>query len=101
MASRAATIGRARATGVAARRPRRRSARAAPRSLAALLAAPLACRIGLAAVAVLTAWAAANWVYQVARKPTELLFPVSEAFAKPPGETWRQYGPLFRQHSTA
>ncbi|HET7342633.1 MAG TPA: lytic transglycosylase domain-containing protein, partial [Methylomirabilota bacterium] len=39
--------------------------------------------------------------YQVLRKPTELFFPVSGALAKPPAETWRQYGPLFRAHSTA
>jgi hypothetical protein len=44
---------------------------------------------------------AANWVYQVVRKPTELFFPVSGALAKTPTETWRQYGPLFRGHSTA
>jgi hypothetical protein len=41
-----------------------------------------------------------NWVYQVVRKPTELFFPVSTVLAKTPPETWRQYGPLFRAHST-
>ena len=42
-----------------------------------------------------------NWIYQVARKPTELYFPVSGALAKTPSETWRGYAPIFRAHSTA
>jgi hypothetical protein len=44
---------------------------------------------------------AANAVYQIVRKPTELYFPVSGVLAKVPAETWRAYGPLFREHSTA
>jgi hypothetical protein len=44
---------------------------------------------------------AVNWTYQVARKPSELLFPVSGAFYKSPAETWQTYGGLFRRHSTA
>jgi len=43
---------------------------------------------------------AANLVYQVVRKPTEMFFPVSSAMNKTPAETWRQYGPLFREYST-
>jgi hypothetical protein len=66
-----------------------------------LLAAPLAIRIVVGAVAVLAVWAAVNWMYQVIRKPAELFFPVSSALAKAPSETWRQYGALFRGHSTA
>jgi hypothetical protein len=69
--------------------------------LAAILAAPLSVRILVAAVAVLAVWSVVNWTYQVIRKPTELFFPVSGALAKTPPETWRQYGPLFREHSTA
>jgi hypothetical protein len=42
-----------------------------------------------------------NWTYHVIRKPTELFFPVSGTLAKAPPETWRQYAPLFRRHSTA
>jgi len=42
-----------------------------------------------------------NIVYHVIRKPTELFFPVSGTLAKAPPETWRQYAPLFRRHSTA
>lgn len=51
-----------------------------------------------AAVAVL---AAANWVVQLVRKPSEAFFPLDGALAKTPVETWREYGALFREHSTA
>lgn len=70
------------------------------RALRALLRAPLAIRVVAGTMAVLLAWALANWLYQVIRKPTELFFPVSGVLAKAPPETWRQYGPLFRRHST-
>jgi len=69
--------------------------------LLALLAAPLAVRILLGALLVLAIWVAVNWVYQVIRKPSELFFPVDRVLAKVPSETWRQYGSLFREHSTA
>jgi hypothetical protein len=46
------------------------------------------------------AWFVINGIYQVARKPTELFFPVSGTLNKTPAETWRQYGPLFRKYST-
>jgi Transglycosylase SLT domain len=94
---------------IAARRPRPRAARRASgrrrwrsvRRLALMvLAAPLAIRLVVLTIAVLALWSAANWMYQVFRKPTELFFPVSGALSKPPAETWRQYGPLFREHST-
>jgi hypothetical protein len=61
----------------------------------------LVVRVVVATVAVVAVWSAANWMYQVMRKPTELFFPISGALSKTPGETWRQYGPLFREHSTA
>jgi hypothetical protein len=67
----------------------------------ALRARPPVVQILVGAVAVLTVWSVANWVYQVIRKPTELFFPVSGALAKAPPETWREYAPLFRAHSTA
>jgi hypothetical protein len=41
-----------------------------------------------------------NWVYQVVRKPAEMFFPVSGVLNKMPTETWRKYGPLFREHAT-
>jgi hypothetical protein len=45
--------------------------------------------------------AAANLVYQVARKPTEMFFPVAGALDKAPAATWRDYAPLFRRDATA
>jgi hypothetical protein len=55
----------------------------------------------VACVAVLVAaWVPVNWLYQVVRKPSELLFPVSGALYKTPSETWATYAPLFRRHST-
>jgi hypothetical protein len=45
-------------------------------------------------------WAAANGIYQVLRKPTELFFPVSGTLYKTPSETWSAYAPLFRRHAT-
>jgi hypothetical protein len=82
-------------------RPVRRRRRGGPRrALAVLLALPVALRLVVLAVVVVALWAAVNWLYQVARKPTELLFPVSGALNKPPAETWRRYAPLFRRHST-
>src|SRR5262245_30622566 len=84
--------------GAARLRPRRRPRR---RALAAILAAPLAVRIVAGAAAVLAVWLVVNSAYQVMRKPTELFLPVSRALAKSPAATWRQYGPLFREHSTS
>lgn len=43
----------------------------------------------------------ANLVYHVIHKPTEMLYPVSGVMKKSPTETWREYGPLFREYSTA
>jgi len=71
------------------------------RSIVALRAAPPPVRIAAGVVVLLAAWAVANWTYQAIRKPTELFFPVSGALAKSPAETWRSYGPLFNEHSTA
>src|SRR5437867_2841920 len=71
------------------------------RILGASLAAPLSIRILVGAVLILALWSAVSWVDQVLRKPTELFFPVSGALAKTPPDTWRRYGRLFREHSTA
>src|SRR3989454_1518879 len=99
-----------RAAGAASKRTRARRARIPSvrpifrlgrRALVVLLALPLVLRILVAAVVVLAVWSAVNWAYQVLRKPTELFFPVSGALSKTPPETWRQYAPLFRAHSTA
>ncbi len=79
----------------------RRLAGSAKRSIRRLRAAPSWVQAVAAAVILLAAWAAANWAYQAAHKPTELFFPVSGALDKTPAETWRSYGPLFIEHSTA
>jgi hypothetical protein len=57
-------------------------------------------QVSTIAVAVFTLWLAVNWTYQVIRKPSELFFPMSDTLYKTPAETWRQYGPIFREHST-
>ena len=67
----------------------------------ALLAAPVVVRLVVFAVALVIVWSAANWTYQVIRKPSELFFPVSGTLTKAPAETWRSYAPLFRRHATA
>ncbi|HXP65478.1 MAG TPA: hypothetical protein VN815_08395 [Steroidobacteraceae bacterium] len=54
----------------------------------------------MAALVILVLWLAINFIYQVARKPSELFFPVSGTLYKSPAETWRQYGPLFKKYST-
>ena len=43
----------------------------------------------------------ANLIYHVVHKPTEMLYPVSGMLKKSPAESWREYGPLFREYSTA
>ena len=74
--------------------------RFARRVVKTLWSAPPAIRVGVGMVALLTLAFALNWIYQVVRKPAELLFPVSGALGKTPAETWRQYEPIFRAHST-
>lgn len=63
-------------------------------------AAPLAVRIIVIVAAVLAGLFLANIIYQVVRKPTELLFFIGRSLDKAPTETWQQYGPLFRTYST-
>lgn len=58
-------------------------------------------RIAGSVAVLLAAFALLNIVYHVLRKPTELFVLVGNALDKEPAETWRQYGPLFRKHSTA
>jgi hypothetical protein len=75
--------------------------RLARRAVLALRVDTLAVRIVVGIVVLVAAWAAVNWMVQVARKPTEVFFPVSGSLVKAPAQTWRQYGPLFVEHSTA
>ena len=70
------------------------------RALRSFWTAPVAVRILAVAAALAVLWAAANWVVQTWRKPAGMLFPVGQALVRTPGETWREYGPLFRKHST-
>jgi hypothetical protein len=63
--------------------------------------APFGVQVTVAMAAALIAWLGLNWTYQVIRKPSELFFPVSGVLYKTPAETWRQYAPIFKQHSTA
>src|SRR3989442_80739 len=97
--------GKASSRGTRARRPPFASfpsfVRFGRRAWWVLLALPLVLRVVVVAVVILLVWSAVNWTYQVLRKPTELFFPVSGALWKTPPETWRQYGSLFRGHSTA
>nr|WP_249803398.1 transglycosylase SLT domain-containing protein [Bradyrhizobium sp. 21] len=58
-------------------------------------------RITVGVAVLLAAIALVNIVYQIIRKPTELFVFVGSALDKDPAETWRQYGSLFRKHSTA
>jgi len=86
---------RFRLTGLlASARTRRRLAKLVRRT-------PPTVQVLLAIVAVVSVWLAVNWGYQVARKPSELFFPVSESMYKQPAETWRAYGSLFAAHSTS
>jgi hypothetical protein len=75
--------------------------RKARRALRALGAAPPGLQLMGGLLALIALWLAANWVVQVARKPTELFFPASGVLHKSPAETWRQYAPMFREHATA
>ena len=90
----------------APRTRRHRAGRSVPRRLAgralvALRGAPWTVRIFISAILLVAVWASVNWIVQAVRKPTEIFFPVSGSLAKTPAETWRQYGPLFVEHSTA
>jgi hypothetical protein len=71
------------------------------RVVRAFRALPLPAQIGLGAIALLALWFVVNALVQVARKPTELFFPVSGVLYKTPAETWRSYAPIFRAHATA
>src|SRR6516162_5423094 len=66
-----------------------------------LRAAPAPVRILAIAVIAFLGFFAINLFYHVLRKPTEVFAFVSADFNKAPAETWRQYGRLFREYSTA
>ena len=89
---------RARHVRIAFIRPLSRSGR---RALREFWAAPLPVRLVAGTAVILVLMFTLNWMYQVIRKPAEIFFPVSGTLHKTPSETWRQYGPVFREHSTA
>jgi hypothetical protein len=62
---------------------------------------PLPVRFLVSGVIILLVWAGVNWVYHAINKPTEVFFALDDTLDKSPPETWRQYGPLFRTHSTS
>jgi hypothetical protein len=70
------------------------------RAIRVIRRAPTGVQTVMVVACAVALWFALNWAYQVARKPTELLFPVSGTLNKIPAETWRQYGPLFERYST-
>ena len=91
-----------RPTRIRGRRARRSAAsRLGRRAFLAMRVAPLAVQIIVGTVLLVIVWAAVNWIVQVVRKPTEVFVAVSGSLAKVPAQTWRQYGPLFDEHSTA
>ena len=75
-----------------------RGARFARRTLATV---PAAVRIAFVVATILAVVSLVNVVYQVVRKPTELLFFVGGALDKVPSETWQQYWAVCRKYSTA
>jgi transglycosylase-like protein with SLT domain len=91
-----------RPTRIRGRRPRRSAtSRLGRRAFLAVRVAPLAVQIIVVTVLLVIVWATVNWIVQVVRKPTEVFVAVSGSLAKVPAQTWRQYGPLFDEHSTA
>jgi hypothetical protein len=83
------------------RRVRRSASRLGRRGLLAMRVAPTTVRIIVGMVLLVIVWAAVNWIVQVVRKPAEVFVAVSGSLAKVPAQTWRQYGALFEEHSTA
>jgi hypothetical protein len=77
------------------------SARTRKRWFRAFSGAPLPLQIVIGAAVIVSVWFAVNWAYQVIRKPSELLFPVSGVLYKSPAETWDTYSSIFRRHSTS
>jgi hypothetical protein len=82
-------------------RAHRSAARVARRAFLATRAAPVAVQIIIGTLLLVVVGAAVNWIVQVVRKPAEVFVVFSGSLAKAPAETWRQYGPLFDEHSTA
>jgi hypothetical protein len=83
------------------RRVRRSASRLGRRAIRAVRVAPRAVQLMVGTVLLVTVWAAVNWIVQVVRKPAEVFVAVGGSLGKAPAQTWREYGPLFEEHSTA
>jgi hypothetical protein len=66
----------------------------------AVLDSPPTVRAVVILATLLLGWLGVNWAYHAYKKPTEILFPLDHSLNKNPAETWKEYGPLFREHST-
>jgi hypothetical protein len=69
-------------------------------TLCKLKVIPTAMRIVLICLAILAVFSAANVVYQLLHKPTEVFALIPGESNKTPIETWTQYATLFREYST-
>jgi hypothetical protein len=65
-----------------------------------LVAVPRPALYTAAILLVLLIFSVTNLVYQIIRKPSELLVPISSDFDKAPMATWQEYAALFRTYST-
>src|SRR5262245_52821295 len=79
----------------------RRRWREARTFLGAVLAAHPIVSVPVLAALAIVGWLTVNWLFHAIHKPTELLFPLDNALDKSLSETWRDYGPQFREHATA
>jgi len=79
----------------------RRRSRATRRIMKAVLASPPTIRAVVILTTILMLWLGINWAYHAFYKPTELFFPLDDTLNKSPRETWKEYGALFQEHSTA
>ena len=57
-------------------------------------------RLVACGILIIPLFLAVNLVYQITRKPAELLTPISGSFLKSPSLTWERYGSFFRDYST-
>ncbi|MBI3356736.1 MAG: transglycosylase SLT domain-containing protein [Nitrospirae bacterium] len=69
--------------------------------LRAVSKTPPTTRMLISAALLLVLLLTVNWVYHAFYKPTEVFFPLDDALDKNPVQTWKEYGSLFREHSTA
>jgi hypothetical protein len=76
------------------------SARTRKRWIRAFRRAPMSMQIVIGLALFIVVGLSVNWLYQVVRKPSELLFPISGTLYRTPPETWDTYASVFRRHAT-